>query len=210
MDFKKLFSIKTVLIGLIVLVIAYSLIKLFTPQNQFAKANSDATVTPQVIPTQEADKSISSGFIKAGIHQRKTDSDDLDQDDAVLQEQLEQDREAQKETKLLKTKLEQTNLELDQEKALAEINKLKIDSVGAFKDPSEETQKDFPEVKVDFIGGDSAKKEAILSIGGNDYQVKEKSNPTDNIQVVSITDSSVTLHFSSPQNITKTIDYIPE
>jgi hypothetical protein len=209
MDFKKLFSIKTVLIGLIVLVIAYSVIKLFTPQNHFAQANSDATVTPQVIPTQEADKPIGSSFIKAGIHQRKTDSDDLDQDDAVLQEQLEQDRKAQKETKLLKTKLEQTNLELDQEKALAEINKLKIDNVGAFKDPSEDTQKDFPEIKVDFIGGDSAKKEAILSIGGNDYQVKEKSNPTDNIQVVSITDSSVTLHFSAPQNVTKTIDYIP-
>ena len=67
-----------------------------------------------------------------------------------------------------------------------------------------------PEIKVDYIGGDNVKKEAILSIGGTSYQVKEKSNPTDNIQVVSISDSSVTLHFSAPQELTKTIDYKPE
>ena len=116
----------------------------------------------------------------------------------------------QKQTKDLKIKLEQTNLELEQEKALAEINKLKKENMGAFNEPAVEGQNNLPEIKVEYIGGNSVKKEAILSIGGTSYQVKEKSSPTDNIQVVSISDSSVTLHFSAPQELTKTIDYKPE
>ena len=134
----------------------------------------------------------------------------LENEDTAIQELLDRDRRQQKQTKDLKIKLEQTNLELEQEKAIAEINKLKKENRGAFDEPALEGQKNLPEIKVDYIGGNNVKKEAILSIGGISYQVKEKSNPTADIQVVSISDSSVTLHFSAPEELTKTIDYKPE
>lgn len=132
------------------------------------------------------------------------------EDDAAIQEQLDRDRLQQKHTKDLKIQLEQTDLELEQEKALAQINKLKKENVGAFNEPAVDGQNNLPEIIVNYIGGDNAKKEAILSIGGTSYQVKEKSNPIANIQVVSISDSSVTLHFSAPQDLIKTIEYKPE
>ena len=131
-------------------------------------------------------------------------------EDVEIQDQLDRDRQQQKLTKDLKNKLEQTNLELEQEKALSEINKLKKENLGSFNDTSEDGQNNLPEVKVEYIGGDSVKKEAILSIGNTSYQVKEKSSPTDNIQILSISDTSVTIHFSSPQNLTKTIEFKPE
>ncbi len=54
------------------------------------------------------------------------------QEDKEMQEQLDRDRQQQKQTKDLRIKLEQTNLELEQEKALAEINKLKNENAGSF------------------------------------------------------------------------------
>lgn len=133
------------------------------------------------------------------------------EEDSTIQKQLDRDRQQQKLTKDLKNKLEQTNLELDEEKALSEIYKLKKENMGAYNEPNiDGQQNNLPEIIVDYIGGDSVKKEAILSIGGTTYQVKEKSSPTDNIQVVSISETSVTLHFIAPQDLTKTIDYKPE
>ncbi|MBF0511633.1 MAG: hypothetical protein HQL13_04805 [Candidatus Omnitrophica bacterium] len=67
-----------------------------------------------------------------------------------------------------------------------------------------------PEIKVDYIGGNEKKREAIVSIGQVSYQVKEKSNPTDNVQVLGISDSSVTFEIGPPINATKTIDFKPE
>jgi hypothetical protein len=139
-----------------------------------------------------------------------TELDNSKQEDVAIEQQLERDRQEQKQTKYLKNKLEQTNLELEQEKAMAEINKLKLENIGGFNDSDSDGQKNIPEVKVEYIGGDSVRKEAILSIAGTNFQVKERSNPTDNIQVVSISDSSVTIHFIAPVALTKTIDYKPE
>ena len=140
----------------------------------------------------------------------KLSSEVANQDDSEIQQQLDRDRQQQKITKDLKNKLEQTNLELEQEKAVSEINKLKKENIGAFNEPSENGQSNLPDIKVEYIGGDKVKKEAILSIGSTSYQVKPNSSLTDKIQVVSISDSSVTLHFSAPQDLTKTIDYKPE
>ena len=140
----------------------------------------------------------------------QANSSALENEDTAIQQQLDRDRRQQKQTKDLKIKLEQTNLELEQEKALAEINKLKKENRGAFDESALEGQKNLPEIKLDYIGGNNVKKEAILSIGGISYQVKEKSSPAADIQVVSISDSSVTLHFSAPEELTKTIDYKPE
>lgn len=147
---------------------------------------------------------------KLSLHMVHAKEPELNIDDFEIQRQLDRDRKEQKQTKYLRNQLEQTNLELEQEKALAEINKLRMENVGNLKEQSMDEQKIIPDVKVEYIGGDNIKKEAILSIAGANYQVKEKSNPTDNIQVISISDSSVTLHFNAPQELTKIIDYKPE
>jgi len=165
-------------------------------QDQSVKDSSVKVMTPNPAAAPQAASETTPGTSK--------------EEDAAIQEQLDRDRKQQKQTKDLKIKLEQTNLELEQEKALAEINKLKKENMGTFDEPAVEGQKNLPEIKVDYIGGSGVKKEAILSIGGQSYQVKEKSSPTPSIQVVSISDSSVTLHFSAPEELTKTIDYKPE
>jgi hypothetical protein len=131
-------------------------------------------------------------------------------EDADMQDQLDRDRRQQRQTKDLKIKLEQTDLELEQEKALAEIYKLKNENMEVFKDPALGGQKDFPEIKVEYIGEGGDKKEAILSIAGVNYQVKEKDVPVDSIEVRSISDTGVILHFSVPQESIKTVYFKPE
>jgi len=131
-------------------------------------------------------------------------------EEAAIQEQLDRDRSQQKQTKDLKIKLEQAHLVLEQEKALVEIDKLKKENAGAFTEPVVDGQNNFPEIRVAYIGGDSVKKEAIISIGGASFQVKEKSRPVASIQVMSISDSGVTLHFTAPEELTKTFDYKPD
>ena len=212
MDFKRLSQNKLFLPALAVLFVIVLLVgKSFIKTASTSQENPEAVNSSPVLLSKDT-------LVKPAIQKESSEkdfsknsiSDASNEDDAAIQDQLDRDRQAQKQTKYLKTKLEQTNLKLEQEKALAEINKLKIDNMGAFKDPTEESQKNFPEIKVEYIGGNDVKKEAIVSIAGTNYQVKAKSNPTDNIQVVSISDSSVTLHFSAPQDLTKTIDYKPE
>ena len=212
MDFKRLSQNKLFLPVLAVLFVIVLLVgKSFIKTASTSQENPEAVNSSPVLLSK--DTLVKPAIQKESIEKdssKKPISDASNEDDTAIQDQLDRDRQAQKQTKYLKTKLEQTNLELEQEKALAEINKLKIDNMGAFKDPTEESQKNFPEIKVEYIGGNDIKKEAIVSIAGTNYQVKAKSNPTDNIQVVSISDSSVTLHFSAPQDLTKTIDYKPE
>ena len=212
MDFKRLSQNKLFLPVLAVLFVIVLLVgKSFIKTASTSQENPEAVNSSPVLLSK--DTLVKPAIQKESIEKdssKKPISDASNEDDTAIQDQLDRDRQAQKQTKYLKTKLEQTNLELEQEKALAEINKLKIDNMGAFKDPTEESQKNFPEIKVEYIGGNEVKKEAIVSIAGTNYQVKAKSNPTDNIQVVSISDSSVTLHFSAPQDLTKTIDYKPE
>jgi hypothetical protein len=130
--------------------------------------------------------------------------------DAVIEQELDSERLRHKQTRDLRNKLEQTNLELEEQKALAQINKLKKENRGAFNEENTDAQNNLPEIKVDYIGGDTVKKEAILSIGGTSYQVKEKSMPRADVQVISISNSGVTLHFTAPRELTKTIDYKPE
>ena len=93
---------------------------------------------------------------------------------------------------------------------MAEINKLRSEDKTSYKESAVNGQKNIPQIIVEYIGGDSVKKEAILSIAGSSYRVKVRSNPTDDIQVLSISYLSVTLHFSAPQDLTKTIDFKPE
>jgi len=200
MEFKKL-SLKPVLLVLFLglLLIGATLWKFSS------KADSSVTETVGTLPPAVS--------IPTSVEPQMTNepaSGTSKEEDVAIQEQLDHDRQQQKQTKDLKIKLEQANLELEQEKTFAEINKLKKENVGTFNEPAVGGQSNLPEIKIDYIGGNSIKKEAILSIGGASYQVKEKSIPLANIQVVSISNSSVTLHFSAPEELTKTIDYKPE
>jgi len=192
MDFKKLILNKVLIFSLLAIFVIGTILWKLTSKTEIAATEGDEALpsvkqSAPVLPVEQAPS-----------------------DDNAIQTLLDRDREEQKQTKYLKTKLEQTDLELQQEKALAEINKLRMENMGTFKEPSTDGQNGLPEVKVQYIGGDSVKKEAILSIAGTSFQVKEKASPTDNIQVVAISDSSVTLHFNVPQEMTKTFDYKPE
>lgn len=170
-------------------------------------ASADAPITPQ--GGQVAKNQENNSVVASSVNQNQIPAINT-VEDAAIQEQLDRDRRQQRKTKELKNKLEQTNLELEQEKALAEINKLKKENQGAFSEPSSDGQTSLPEIKVNYIGGNDVKKEAIISIGNISYQVKEKSSPVDNIQVVTIGNSSITVHFGAPINTDKTIEYKPE
>ena len=127
-----------------------------------------------------------------------------------MKEQMESDRLQQKKIKMLKLQLEQTNLQLEQEKALSEISKLEKENTGVVNDSNEGDQDKYPEIKVIYIGGTKDKKEAILSINGNNYSVKENNKPVKHVDVVSISNTGVVVHFDLPQELTSTIDYKPE
>ena len=209
MDFKKipkpiLFSLLVVVAVLVVGVVIWQ----FT-----LKGNSSVPENVVNLPAFQ-DGSMKGAPIKLAAQNPSSDGptsdsvvDERSPDDAAIQRQLDRDREEQKQTKYLKTKLEQTQLEYEQQKAIAEINKLKMADTQGFKVPDTDDTKSIPDIKVEYIGGDSTRKEAILSIAGASYPVKEKTKPTDSIQVMSISDTSVTVHIMSPQDITKTIDY---
>jgi len=213
MDFKKIFT-KQILfflsVSLVVLVVGVVIWQL-TP-----KSNSSVPDNFVNLPASQ-DGSMKDAPIKLAAQNPSSDgptsdpdTDEASQDDAAIQGQLDRDRQEQKQTKYLKTKLEQTELEYEQQKAIAEINKLKMADTEGFKVPDTEDAKSIPDIKVEYIGGDSTRKEAILSIAGATYPVKEKSHPIDSIQVMSISDTSVTVHIMSPQDMTKTIEYRQE
>jgi len=208
MEFKK-FTSKPILVVMLILVL---LVILVTLHKAFTKTDAPVPETPVTLPQlhveQKKDVQVQAPVIDKQVV--KNDTDPTVPEDLAIQEQLDRDRQQQKQTKDLKFKLEQTNLELEQEKALAEIGKLKKENMGAFNEPAVDGQTNLPEIDVEYIGGGPNQKEAILSIAGSTYQVKPKSNPIDSVQVVSITDSSVTLHFTAPQDLTKTFDFKPE
>jgi len=136
-----------------------------------------------------------------------------DEDEAVqreMKDQMDKDRNQQRQIKMLKMQLEQINLQLDNEKALTEINKLKKENAGYVKDSNSQAGIGFPSVRIIYIGGTDIEKEAILSIDGTSYSVKEKDRPIANVEVLSVTDKGVKVHFSAPQELTTVINYVQD
>jgi hypothetical protein len=127
-----------------------------------------------------------------------------------LKEQMDADRHQQRQIKKLRMQLEQANLQLDNEKTVAEINKLKKDDAGYVKDSDPQGGLGFPSMKVIYIGGSEMKKEAILSIAGISYSVKENDKPVGNVEILAIANSSIKVHFSAPQPLTIVINYVQE
>jgi len=136
-----------------------------------------------------------------------------DDDEAVVKEmkdQMGRDRDQQRQIKMLKMQLEQINLQLDNEKALTEINKLKKENAGYVKDSNSKTGAGFPNIRIIYIGGTDMDREAILSIDGTSYSVKEKDKPVANMDILGVTDQGVRVHFSAPQELTTIINYVQE
>lgn len=136
-----------------------------------------------------------------------------DEDEAVqreMKDQMDKDRNQQRQIKMLKMQLEQINLQLDNEKVLTEINKLKKENAGYVKDSNLQVGTGFPSVRIIYIGGTDIEKEAILSIDGTSYSVKKKDRPVTNVEILSVTDKSVKVHFSAPQELTTVINYVQE
>jgi len=136
------------------------------------------------------------------------DEDELVQ--RAMKDQMDKDRNQQRQIKMLKMQLEQINLQLDNEKALTEINKLKKENAGYVKDSNSQAGTGFPSIRIIYIGGTDTGKEAILSIDGTSYSVKEKDRPVTDVEILNVTDKSVKVHFSAPRELTTVINYVQE
>jgi hypothetical protein len=136
-----------------------------------------------------------------------------DEEDGAVQkemrEQMDKDRNQQRQIKMLKMQLEQVDLQLENEKALTEINKLKKENAGYVKDSGLQAGNDFPSIRIIYIGG-ADEKAAILSIDGTSYSVKAKDKPVANVEVLNITDKGVKVHFNVPRELTTVINYVQE
>lgn len=217
MDFKSMNKTVLYLVGAGVLVVVLALCWKFLPRDEAKLVDTlpQSSIPVEVVkaqPVSAATPVSSAVLVKTPVVVPLPGASAAEStDDAAIQAQLDRDRQQQRQTKELQIKLEQTNLELEQEKAIAEINKLKKENDGQISMPSiDGSQVALPDIIVNYIGISNGVKEAILSISGTNYPVQEKSKPTDNIEVEAISDSSVTVHFSSPKNITKTFNFKTE
>ena len=127
-----------------------------------------------------------------------------------MKEQMQRDRLQQRQIKMLKMQLEQVDLQLENEKALTQINKLKKENAGYVKDSMGQSGAIFPGVKVIYIGGTAMEKEAILSIDGTSYAVKPSDWPVSSLEVLNITNKGIKVHFTAPQELTTVINYVQE
>ena len=127
-----------------------------------------------------------------------------------MKEQMERYRKQQRQIKMLKMQFEQINLQLENEKAQTEINKLKRENAGYVKDSGSQEETGFPVIKIIYIGGDAIEKEAIVSIDGTSYSVKPKDRPVSNVEILGISDMGIEIHFSTPHELTTMINYVQE
>lgn len=116
MEFKKLNTRAVILIaiaGVLILMTILSNIK-----SKSVEIPNDPVLTPQTIEQH---------FVTVPAP---------DEDEAAQKEmksQMDRDRDQQRQIKMLKMQLEQINLQLDNEKAMTEINKLKKENSGTLK-----------------------------------------------------------------------------
>ena len=212
MDFKKLnlrSFIFLVLAGLMLFVTI--IIRMASHESKFEQSPQSVTTMENktIIPAIESNQGIPIGQTNNSGQMKGLTEEDT-QSMKEMKEQMDNDRLQQKKIKILKLQLEQTNLQLEQEKALFEISKLEKENTSVVNVSNGQGQDKYPDVKVIYIGGTVEGKEAILSINGNNYSVKEKNKPVKNMEVVSITDTAVTVHFNLPQDLMTTIEYKPE
>jgi hypothetical protein len=200
MEFKRINTRAMVLISIAGFLILMTIVSNFKPKST---AVPDNQIQAPALP----------GPVFAVGQRLNTMSLSEDEDEVVQREmkgQMDKDRNQQRQIKMLKMQLEQINLQLDNEKALTEINKLKKENAGYVKDSNLQAGAGFPSIRIIYIGGTDIGKEAILSIDGTSYSVKEKDRPVSNVEVLSVTGKSVKVHFSAPHELTTVINYVQE
>ena len=211
MEFKRINTRAMVLISIAGFLILMAIVSNFKPKNT---AVFDNQIQAPALPGPVFNGSTSPVTQPQAVGQRlNTMSLSEDEDEAVQREmkgQMDKDRNQQRQIKMLKMQLEQINLQLDNEKALTEINKLKKENAGYVKDSNLQAGVGFPSIRIIYIGGTDIGKEAILSIDGTSYSVKEKDKPVSNVEVLSVTGKSVKVHFSAPHELTTVINYVQE
>ena len=204
MEFKKINTRGMILISIAGFLIVMAIVSNFKPKSADVPNNQTQAPAPPPAFFQQPEV----------IRQRSnTIIPSDDEDEAVqreMKDQMDKDRNQQRQIKMLKMQLEQINLQLDNEKALTEINKLKKENAGYVKDSNSQAGIGFPSVRIIYIGGTDIGKEAILSIDGTSYSVKEKDRPVSNVEVLSVTGKSVKVRFSAPHELTTVINYVQE
>jgi len=144
-----------------------------------------------------------------GVEVVKTD----DEDDAIqkeMKDQMDKDRNQQRQIKMLKMQLEQVNLQLDNEKALTEINKLKKENAGYVKDENTQNNSEYPNIRVIYIGGTETERQAVVSIDGTSYSVKSMDKPVSYLEILNITNKGVKVRFDAPHVLTTFINYVQD
>ncbi len=204
MEFKGINTREIILISIAGFLILMTIVSNFKPKSTDVPGNQiqSSTFLPSVFKQSEV----------VGQHLNTIIPSD-DEDEAVqreMKDQMDKDRNQQRQIKMLKMQLEQINLQLDNEKALTEINKLKKENAGYVKDSNSQAGTGFPSIRIIYIGGTDIEKEAILSIDGTSYSVKEKDRPVANVEILSVTDKGIKVHFSAPQELTTVINYVQD
>ena len=127
------------------------------------------------------------------------DEDTLDL--KAMRDQMNKERGIQQQIKLHSLELEQTKVQLEQEKALAEMNQLRKANLGIVRDPNGNGTLSLPDTKVVFLSASEKAKEAILTINGSNYTVKEGDKPLENLVVKAITEKGVTIVVNGDKEI---------
>lgn len=202
---------KIVLMGLTLMAMAVVMFKAITvaaagvsPLDMLAKDNNtSAIVQSVVVKTQEAALAASLKSQASGTPLNETDEDDA-LDLKALRQQMNKQRDIQQQIKLHNLELEQTKVQLEQEKALAEMNQLRKANLGIVKDPNGDGMLSLPDTKVIFLSASEKGKEAILSINGGNYTVKEGDRPLNNVLVKLIDNKGVTILVNGEKEIVLT------
>jgi len=128
----------------------------------------------------------------------KQESPEAPQDDVSpelkqLREQMNRERGIQQQIKLHNLELERTRVQLEQEKALVEMNQLRKANLGVIRDPNGNGTLSLPDMKVVFLSESEKVHQAILTINGANFTVQEGDKPIENLVVKSISSKGVLL-----------------
>jgi hypothetical protein len=119
----------------------------------------------------------------------------------ALRDQMSKERGIQQQIKVHSLELERTKVQLEQEKALAEMNQLRKANLGSVRDPNGNGTLSLPDTKLIFLSSSDKAQEAILTINGTNYTVKEGDRPLDNLWVKAISEKGVVIIVNNDKEI---------
>ena len=156
MEFKRINTRAMVLISIAVFLILMTIVSNFKSKSTIVHDNQ----IQELALTEPPQHPVLRTTLTSGVEVVSEDEDEAVQRE--MKDQLDKDRNQQRQIKMLKMQLEQINLQLDNEKALTEINKLKKENAGYVKDSNLQADAGFPNIRIIYIGGTDIGKEAII------------------------------------------------